>query len=110
MRLRHRRLLALPFTITALAVAVPVSSASAQTFPFAGSPVNTIGGTAGPTGCSANEPAGGGFAGGTTALVCTPGLTFVGPAIGQVASAIGPTIIGATVLAPINVSTGPVQN
>jgi hypothetical protein len=37
-------------------------------------------------------------------------LAFVGPTVGQVASAIGPTIIGAPViLAPITVSNGPVQ-
>jgi hypothetical protein len=32
---------------------------------------------------------------------------FVAPSIGQIATAIGPTIIGSTVAAPITVTPGP---
>jgi hypothetical protein len=40
--------------------------------------------------------------------VCTgaPGLTFIGPAIGQVASVIGPTIIGPSVIGNLVVAAG----
>ena len=34
------------------------------------------------------------------------GLQFIGPAIGQVAAVMGPTIIGATILAPVQTSAG----
>jgi hypothetical protein len=48
-------------------------------------------------------------AGGTSSQVCQgSGLSFVGPATGQIATVIGPTITGSVVLAPIVVSAGAV--
>jgi hypothetical protein len=110
MKLLRRRLLALVSSITVLAVAGSVSSASAYTFPFSGSPTSAVGGLSGPSGCASNAPAGVGPTGGTTAQTCGGVLSFVGPAIGSVGSVVGPTIIGATVFAPVTASNGPVQN
>jgi hypothetical protein len=104
------RLLALSAAMAALAVAAPVSSASAA-FP----PILVPGGVGqggqanAPSGCvGANAPSGIGDAGATSNQICGAALVFVGPSIGQVATAIGPTIIGSTVAAPITVSPGPV--
>ena len=96
----------------AFAVAAPVSSASAAALPWpSGPPVNTLGGQAGPDGCGANAPAGIGPAGGTASQSCGVVLSFTGPAIGEVASVIGPTTIAGMVAAPINIvaGAGPVQ-
>jgi hypothetical protein len=104
------RLLALSAAIAALAVAAPVSSASAA-FPPIGWPGGVAqGGQANaPALCTgANAPSGVGDAGATVNQVCGTTLAFVGPSVGQVATAIGPTIIGSTVAAPITVSPGPV--
>jgi hypothetical protein len=52
-------------------------------------------------------PQGQGATGGTTATVCQgTGLSFVGPAVGQVATVIGPTIIGPAVIGSVIVSAG----
>jgi hypothetical protein len=131
MRFIRRHLLAVVVTIGTLAVAVPVSSADALTWPsgfstafpagwtgtaaYAGvvnTPVSTptVGGQAGSFGCGSNTPSGNGPAGGNTNQACGTVLSFIGPSVGQVATVIGPTIIGATVLAPITVSAGPVSN
>jgi hypothetical protein len=114
MRLRsvRGRGLAVAGATAVLALGVPLSSASAQVgLPGA---VNVQPGSGiGWAGCSgANEPAqvggpsgfGNGVCGGVT-------ISFIGPQIGQVASAVGPTIIGAApvVLSPIVVSNGSVQ-
>jgi hypothetical protein len=115
MRLRSVRGhgLAVAGATTVLALAVPLSSASAQVGPpGAGNNVQPGSGI-GSAGCSgSNEPVqvggpsgfGNGVCGGVT-------ISFIGPQIGQVASAVGPTIIGAApvVLAPIVVSNGSVQ-
>ncbi|HWE12529.1 MAG TPA: hypothetical protein VG365_03405 [Solirubrobacteraceae bacterium] len=131
MRFIRRHLLAVVVTIGAFTAAVPVSSADALTWPsgfstafpagltgaaaFAGVvsiPVSTptVGGQAGSFGCAANTPSGNGPAGGTTNQACGSVLSFIGPSVGQIATVVGPTIIGATVLAPITVSAGPVSN
>jgi hypothetical protein len=115
------RLLALSTVVAALAVAGPVSSASAAFapigFPGAGTaftPIGTPGGIAqggqiNPTGCvGSNAPSGVGDAGATVNQLCGVTLAFIGPSIGQVTSEMGPTIIGSTVLAPITVTSGPV--
>jgi hypothetical protein len=111
LRAGPRRLLALSAAMAALAVAAPVSGARAA-FPPIGVPSGVVaqGGQAnGPSGCvGANAPSGVGDAGATVNQVCGAVLAFVGPSTGQVATAIGPTIIGSTVLAPITVSPGPV--
>jgi hypothetical protein len=118
----RRRLLALSTAVAALAVAAPVSGASAALppvgFPGAGTgftPIDVPGGVAqggqanAPSGCvGANAPSGVGDAGATSNQLCGVTLAFVGPSIGQVSTAIGPTIIGSTVLAPVTVSSGPV--
>jgi hypothetical protein len=116
MRLRsvRGRGLAVAGATTVLALAVPFSSASAQVgSPGAGNNVQPGSGI-GWAGCSgSNEPVqvggpsgfGNGVCGGVT-------VSFIGPQIGEVVSAVGPTIIGAApvVLAPIVVSNGSVQH
>jgi hypothetical protein len=96
--------------MAALALAAPVSGARAALTPI-GLPGGVAqGGQAdAPSGCvGANAPSGVGDAGATSNQICGAVLAFVGPSTGQVATAIGPTIIGSTVLAPITVSSGPV--
>lgn len=96
-----------------LALAGPVSSASAQVLP-PGSGSNVQPGSGiGAAGCSGvNGPAQVGgpnsFGNGVCGAV---NISFIGPQIGQIASAMGPTIIGAApvILAPIAVSNGSVQ-
>ena len=62
------------------------------------------------TGCGANRPETIGAAGGASPTVCGNLLSFVAPGIGQVNSQVGPTIIGATILAPVTMSGGPTVN
>jgi hypothetical protein len=93
-----------------LAVAAPVSGAEAA-FPPIGVPGGVAqGGQANaPAGCvGSNAPSGVGDAGATSNQICGATLVFVGPSIGQLATAIGPTIIGSTIAAPVTVSSGPV--
>jgi hypothetical protein len=136
-RVRKRRL-AVALAVGALAVAAPVSGASAATTPFnflgrsfttpivfpytaAGFAGNTglSGGTVfnqGPqtgvttTGCGEYRPSLLGGTGGAQQTNCYTVLAFNGPSIGQINSQIGPTIIGGTVLGPVIVSAGNVVN
>jgi hypothetical protein len=102
----RRRLLALPAAMAALAVAAPVSDARAAVVPGG---VAQGGQANAPSGCvDANAPSGVGDAGATVNQICGVALVFVGPSIGQIATAMGPTIIGSTIVAPITVSAGPV--
>jgi hypothetical protein len=101
----------------ALALAAPVAGASAAVLPTAlplptaGLPIpaalptggfgglggiNALGGsTNGTAGCvGTNRPSVGGNNGSTSAQSCGAVLNFSGPQIGQIASVIGPTIIG----------------
>jgi hypothetical protein len=122
----------------ALALAAPISGASAATTPFAfsggaagrfafpfprtafpiaqqGSVGGTVfsqpfNGTTAVSGCGSNRPDIIGAAGGVTQQTCFNVLAFVGPSIGLVNSQVGPTIIGSTILAPVTVSAGPVVN
>jgi hypothetical protein len=98
----RRRLLALSAAIAALALAAPVSGASA-----AFTPIGVPGGQANaPSGCiGPNVPPGVGV---TVHQICGAALAFIGPTTGQVATAIGPTIIGSTIVEPITVSPAPV--
>ncbi|MCW3017034.1 MAG: hypothetical protein JWO02_4126 [Solirubrobacterales bacterium] len=101
-----RRLLALSAAVAALAVVTPVSGAGAAVLPGG---VAQGGQANAPSGCvDANAPSGVGDAGATVNQLCGVALAFVGPSTGQLATTIGPTIIGATVLAPVTVSPGPV--
>jgi hypothetical protein len=108
------RLLALSTVMAGLAVAAPVSGASAALvpvgFPGAGTAFTPLqGGQLNPTGCTgSNAPSGVGDAGATVNQLCGVTLAFIGPSIGQVSSEMGPTIIGSTVLAPITTTSGPV--
>jgi hypothetical protein len=105
-----RRLLAVSAAMAVLAVAGPVSGARAAFTPIGFPGVIGQGGQANaPSGCvGANAPSGVGDAGATVNQICGAVLAFVGPSTGQVASVIGPTIIGSTIAAPITVSPGPV--
>ena len=110
MRSIRGRLVAVAATAGALAVAAPVSAASAQITPI-GFP--TGGGLGlGPSQGCANVPIVGsagqiGASGGATLQqACGAVLAFNGPSIGNVSSVIGPTIIGGPVLAPVTASTG----
>jgi hypothetical protein len=106
----RRLLLALSAAMAALAVAGPVSGASAAFVPI-GLPGGVAqGGQAdAPSGCvDANAPSGVGDAGATVNQICGVALVFVGPSAGQLATVMGPTIIGSTVVAPITVSAAPV--
>jgi hypothetical protein len=106
LRSNPRRVLALSAAIAALAVAAPVSGARAAILPGG---VAQGGQANAPSGCvGSNAPSGVGDAGATVNQICGAGLVFVGPSIGQVATAIGPTIIGSTVVAPVTVTAGAV--
>jgi hypothetical protein len=110
LRSRPRRLLALSAAMAALAVAAPVSGARAALVPIGLPGGIAQGGQAnGPSGCvGSNAPSGVGDAGATVNQICGVSLAFVGPSVGQIATAMGPTIIGSTILAPITVTPGPV--
>jgi hypothetical protein len=100
MRSIRQRLVAVAATAGAVAVAAPVSTASAQ-----------IVGLGPSQGCAAVPVVGGvgqlGGPGGTVLeQACGAVLAFNGPSIGNISSVIGPTIIGAIVLAPVTASTG----
>ena len=115
---------ALPVTIAA-ASAVPAAtvpgavSLPVPTFPVAGLPAfgTPLGGVAvggdqiGQAGCvGTNRPSLGGNAGSTSAQTCGAVLSFNGPQIGQIATVIGPTIIGSVIQAPIQESAAPITN
>jgi hypothetical protein len=107
----RRRHLAVVLATGAVALAAPVSGASAQV-PAFGLPVpgtSAIGGNQiGTAGCvGTNRPSFGGNNGSTSAQTCAALLSFTGPQIGQISSVIGPTIIGSPFSA-VNVSAGPI--
>jgi hypothetical protein len=119
-----RRCLAVVVAMGAMALAAPVSGASAQAppsgvgFPASGFPFPTSGlgfspgGTAvggseiGSAGCVGTiRPSVGGSTGSTSAQTCGAVLSFTGPQIGQISSVMGPTVIGSP-YAQVNVSSG----
>jgi hypothetical protein len=114
MRSIRRRLLAVVVATGAVAVAAPVSGASAQIPPVGGLPLAPLGGSAiggnqiGTAGCvGTNRPSFGGNNGSTSAQTCGTALSFTGPQIGQISSVIGPTIIGSP-FTDVTVSAGPI--
>jgi hypothetical protein len=111
------RLVAVAVATGAVALAAPVPGASASTrffpgtfgFPAAVADFTAIGGNQiGTAGCvGTNRPSFGGNAGSTSAQSCGTLLSFSGPQIGQIASVIGPTVIGSPA-SQVIVSAGPV--
>jgi hypothetical protein len=97
----------------AMAIAAPVAGAS--TFPswfgfaFPSPAAIGVGGNQiGSAGCvGTNRPSVGGNNGSTSAQTCGAILSFVGPQIGQIASVVGPTVIGSP-FAHVYVSAGPI--
>jgi hypothetical protein len=119
-----KRLFCVAVATGAVAVAAPLASAASQTFTFPAWPTAggfpawpTVGGIGaigvggnqiGSAGCvGTNRPSVGGNNGSTSAQTCGALLSFVGPQIGQIASVIGPTVIGSPG-AVIMVSAGPI--
>jgi hypothetical protein len=111
MRSTRRRLLAAVAATGAVALAVPVSGASAQIPPVPLAPGGgaAIGGNQiGTAGCvGTNRPSFGGNNGSTSAQSCGALLSFNGPQIGQISSVVGPTIIGSP-FTNVTVSAGPI--
>ena len=96
------RLLALAATV-ALVVAIPAGSAPAAR----AQAVPGVPGDGGPC-LGSISPSGLGDAGATFNQVCGGGVAFIGPAIGQIGTVVGPTIIGSVVNAPITSSNAPI--
>jgi hypothetical protein len=107
MRTIRIRLLTAAIATAAVALAAPIAGADAATFPSFPSlsgysvpgfsaPITGVGGNQiGTAGCvGTNRPSVGGNNGSTSAQSCGAVLSFQGPQIGQIASVIGPTIIG----------------
>jgi hypothetical protein len=111
MGLMRRRLPAAAVATVALALAGPVSGASAQLpggFPLSPGGAAIGGNQIGTAGCvGTNRPSFGGNAGSTSAQTCGAVLAFTGPQIGQISSVVGPTLIGSP-LSQVNVSAGPI--
>jgi hypothetical protein len=110
MRSIRRRLVAVAATAGALAVAAPLSDASAQITPI-GFPTGGGMGLGPSQGCAYVPIVGsagqvGAPGGAAIQQACGDVLAFNGPSIGNVSSVIGPTIIGGPVLAPVTASTG----
>jgi hypothetical protein len=110
MRSIRARFAAVAATVGALAVAGPVSPTSAQITPI-GFPTGGGWGPDSSQGCThvpivGNAGQISGAGGATIQEACGAVLAFNGPAIGNVSSVIGPTIIGGPVLAPVTASTG----
>jgi hypothetical protein len=99
-----------------VALAAPAARASAQTgsgLPLTGVPVagaTALGGSQiGTAGCAeGNRPSVGGNTGSASSHTCATLLSFSGPEIGQIASVIGPTLIGSP-LTTVAVTAGSVQ-
>jgi hypothetical protein len=114
MTLNHTRRGAVTVALAALAIGAPAAGANAQVLtPAVQAPVN---GSASAGSCTRDRIDNGAFGvggdlqgrtGGTEDVQCQgAGLQFIGPSIGQVASVMGPTIIGSTVFAPVQTSAG----
>jgi hypothetical protein len=122
----RRQHLAAVVATAAVALAAPASGASAQTISPLGSGIPVTGGAPQPgvpvgggtavggsqigaAGCSGgNRPSVGGNTGSASTHTCATLLSFSGPQIGQIASVIGPTLIGSP-LTTVAVTAGSVQ-
>jgi hypothetical protein len=122
-----KRLLCVAVATVAVAVAAPLASAASAPFTFptfaawptaGGFPawpttggigaIGVGGNQIGSAGCvGTNRPSVGGNNGSTSAQTCGALLSFVGPQIGQIASVVGPTVIGSPG-AVVMVSAGPI--
>ena len=119
-----KRLLCVAAATGAVAVAAPLASAGSLPFTFPAWPTTggfaawpTTGGIGaigiggnqiGSAGCvGTNRPSVGGNNGSTSAQTCGALLSFTGPQIGQIASVVGPTVIGSPG-AIVMVSAGPI--
>jgi hypothetical protein len=103
MRTIRARLVAVAATAGALAVAGPVSAASAQIAPIV-FPTGGAGCANVPIIGSAGQVGAGG--GATIQQACGAVLAFDGPTIGNASSVTGPTVTGGPVVAPVTASTG----
>jgi hypothetical protein len=105
---------AVPAAALPSAVASPTPTFPVAALPASGAPVGGVvlgGNQIGQAGCvGTNRPSIGGNAGSTSAQTCGAVLSFNGPQIGQIATVIGPTIIGSVVEAPIQESAAPITN
>jgi hypothetical protein len=95
---------AFPFTLSSIPIAQQGAAAGGAVISLPLNGINSV------SGCGSNRPSGLGGTGGVDSQSCFNALSFIGPAIGQVSSQIGPTIIGSTVLGPVIVSAGNVIN
>ena len=100
----RRRLLVVVVATGAVALAAPVSGASAQMLPVVG--VAAGGNQIGTAGCvGTNRPSIGGNTGSTSDHTCGAVVSLSGPQIGQISSVIAPRISGSP-FARVNVSAG----
>ena len=106
MRFSRRSGLGAAVALGVVALGAPIADAQVFPLPFVG-PANTIGQANAPAGCTANSPAGVGFAGGTTANSCGAATSYIGPAVGLIANVTGPVVTGSVILAPVVVAAGP---
>ncbi|MDX6425983.1 MAG: hypothetical protein QOD52_1388 [Gaiellaceae bacterium] len=128
-----KRLLCVAAATAAVAVAAPLASADSLPFTFPAWPtaggipawpttggfpawpatggigaIGVGGNQIGSAGCvGTNRPSVGGNNGSTSAQTCGALLSFIGPQIGQIASVMGPTVIGSPG-AVVIVSAGPI--
>ena len=116
MALNRTRRGAVATALAGLSICASAAGANAQVLtgtPAVQAPIN---GSASSGACTHDRHNTGGFGfggdgqgrtGGTEDVQCQgAGLQFIGPAIGQVASVMGPTIIGSNVNAPVQTSAG----
>jgi hypothetical protein len=110
MRTVRRCLGALAVTACALAATAPVSDARPAVLPPFALPALPPGAVLGGNQIASapcvgtNRPAVGASVGSTSHSSCGQLLSFSAPQIGQIATVIGPTIIGGTVATPLTVS------
>jgi hypothetical protein len=103
MRALRRSLGALTLAACVSAAAAPIAAASPLVKPLplpAGAALPGQQAASGPC-FGTNRPSLGGNSGSTSVASCGKPIAFAGPAIGQIAAVIGPTIIGGRITEPI---------